>query len=99
MDCVCVHANETVILFEIIHFHIFCASNQEVIAGKCNVLCISNDSRNPQPSDEALKRADFVFCRTFDVGKREVCNEICDKIAGVEGLSSVFQKRKKFSVV
>ncbi|CAK9325620.1 unnamed protein product [Citrullus colocynthis] len=56
----------------------------EVIAGKCNVLCISNDSRNPQPSDEALKRADFVFCRTFDVGKREVCNEICDKIAGVE---------------
>ncbi|XP_038898911.1 protein ANTI-SILENCING 1 [Benincasa hispida] len=56
----------------------------EVIAGKCNVLCISNDSRNPQPSDEALKKADFVFCRTFDVGKLELCNEICDKIAGVE---------------
>ncbi|KAL4029683.1 hypothetical protein IC575_007903 [Cucumis melo] len=56
----------------------------EVLAGKCNVLCISNDSRNPQPSDEALKKADFVFCRTFDVGKQEVCSEICDKIAGVE---------------
>ncbi|XP_022982080.1 protein ANTI-SILENCING 1-like isoform X1 [Cucurbita maxima] len=56
----------------------------EVIAGKCSVLCYSNDSRNPRPSDEALKKADFVFCRTFDVGKLEVCNEICEKIAGVE---------------
>lgn len=83
--------------FLIIHVLIFCISNQEVLAGKCNVLCISNDSRNPQPSDEALKKADFVFCRTFDVGKQEVCSEICDKIAGVEGLSSLFQK--DFSIV
>lgn len=70
---------------------IYFVSNQEVIAGKCSVLCISNDSRNSRPSDEALKKADFVFCRTFDVGKQEVCNEICEKIAGVEGLSSVHQ--------
>ena len=74
------------LFFLIIYFHIFSVSNQEVIAGKCSVLCSSNDSRNPQPSDEALKKADFVFCRTFDVGKLEVCNEICEKIAGVEGL-------------
>lgn len=66
-----------------------------MIAGKCNVLCISNDSRNPRPSDEVLKKADFVFSRTFDVGKQEVCNDMCGKIAGIEGLISVSQKRKK----
>ncbi|KAG7024535.1 Protein ANTI-SILENCING 1, partial [Cucurbita argyrosperma subsp. argyrosperma] len=56
----------------------------EAIAGKCNVICISDDSRNPRPSDEELEKADFVFFRTFDVGKQEVCNDMCAKIAGVE---------------
>nr|GFB78405.1 protein anti-silencing 1 [Tanacetum cinerariifolium] len=39
----------------------------ESIAGPCNVVCVSKDCRNPQPSDEELKAADFVFYRTFSV--------------------------------
>ncbi|KAL2548385.1 bromo-adjacent-like proteiny (BAH) domain-containing protein [Forsythia ovata] len=39
----------------------------EAIAGKCNVVCISNDSRNPQPSVEEVQMADYVFYRLFDV--------------------------------
>ena len=89
--------SETVNFFLTTHFRIFCVSNQEAIAGKCNVICISDDSRNPRPSDEELEKADFVFFRTFDVGKQEVCNEMCAKIAGVEGSSSVFHNN--FSLV
>ncbi|XVE71072.1 hypothetical protein DITRI_Ditri10aG0120800 [Diplodiscus trichospermus] len=54
------------------------------IAGKCNVVCISKDSRNPQPSDEELQMADFVFCRTFNVGQCIILDKIDDKIAGVD---------------
>ncbi|KAJ1427567.1 Bromo adjacent-like proteiny [Sesbania bispinosa] len=57
----------------------------EVVAGKCNVVCISKDARNPQPSDEALEMADFVFYRFFDVGQQKVLDEIDDNIAGIEG--------------
>ncbi|KAG6770651.1 hypothetical protein POTOM_026340 [Populus tomentosa] len=56
----------------------------EAIAGKCNVVCSSKDSRNPQPSDEELQEADFVFYRTFDVGKCRILDKIDDKIAGIE---------------
>ena len=61
------------------------ASNQEAIAGKCNVVCSSKDSRNPQPSDEELQEADFVFYRAFDVGNCRVLDKIDGKIAGIEG--------------
>ncbi|CAH9122168.1 unnamed protein product [Cuscuta epithymum] len=41
----------------------------EAIAGKCNVVCISEDKRNRQPSEEELKAADYIFYRVFDVAK------------------------------
>ncbi|POO03908.1 Splicing factor-like protein [Trema orientale] len=56
----------------------------EAIAGKCNVICISKDIRNPQPTDEELQMADFVFCRTFDVGSLKVMDKIEDIIAGTD---------------
>ncbi|KAJ8751744.1 hypothetical protein K2173_025922 [Erythroxylum novogranatense] len=56
----------------------------EAIAGKCNVVCTSKDPRNPQPTDEELRNADFIFYRTFDVGRCEISDKIDDKIAGVE---------------
>ncbi|KAK7293714.1 hypothetical protein RJT34_16587 [Clitoria ternatea] len=56
----------------------------EAIGGKCNVVCISKDTRNPQPSDEAIQNAHFVFYRFFDVGRRKILDEIDDKIAGLE---------------
>lgn len=56
----------------------------EAIAGKCNVVCSSKDSRNPLPSDEELQEADFVFYRTFDVGNCRILDKIDDKIAGIE---------------
>ena len=59
---------------------------QESIAGKCDVVCISKDNRNPQPSDEELQRAEFVFFRTFDVGNFKISDKIDEKIAGIEGM-------------
>lgn len=56
----------------------------EAIAGKCNVVCISKDSRNPQPADEELQMADFVFYRTFDVGQCVISDKIDDTIAGTD---------------
>jgi hypothetical protein len=52
---------------------------------ECNVVCISKDARNPQPSDEIVRRAEFVFYRYFDVGERKIVEEIDDKIVGIEG--------------
>ncbi|KAK1550105.1 hypothetical protein Q3G72_013756 [Acer saccharum] len=56
----------------------------EAIAGKCNVICISKDSRNPQPSNEELQMSDFVFYRTFDVGHRQILDKMGEKVAGIE---------------
>ncbi|KAK1310491.1 hypothetical protein QJS10_CPA08g00323 [Acorus calamus] len=56
----------------------------EAIAGKCNVLCTSTDWRNPQPSEEELKKADYIFYRTFDVGTYGISDKIGDSIAGIE---------------
>ncbi|XP_027333093.1 protein ANTI-SILENCING 1-like [Abrus precatorius] len=63
----------------------------EAVAGKCNVVCISKDSRNPQPSDEALQMADYVFYRFFDVGNRKILGEIDDMIAGIP-VKNIFNK-------
>ncbi|KAI4377615.1 hypothetical protein MLD38_015213 [Melastoma candidum] len=56
----------------------------EAIAGKCNIVCISKDKRNPQPSNEDVEMADFVFSRAFDVGELKLKDTIDDKIAGLE---------------
>ncbi|EOA21929.1 hypothetical protein CARUB_v10002416mg [Capsella rubella] len=56
----------------------------EAISRKCYVVCTSKDVRNPQPSDEEIKSADFVFRRTFDVGIHKILEKIDDKIAGVD---------------
>ncbi|KDP34223.1 hypothetical protein JCGZ_07794 [Jatropha curcas] len=56
----------------------------EAIAGKCNVVCISKDSRNPPPSNEQLQMADFIFYLTFDVEFHVISDKIDDKIAGVD---------------
>ncbi|XP_004291217.1 PREDICTED: uncharacterized protein LOC101313862 [Fragaria vesca subsp. vesca] len=56
----------------------------EAIAGKCNVLCISKDKENPQPSDEELQKADFVFHRTFDVSQQKIMDKIEGKVADVD---------------
>lgn len=64
--------------------------NQEAISGKCNVVCTSKDSRNPQPSDEELQAADFIFFRAFDVGNRRILDKIEEKVAGIEGITFLF---------
>lgn len=56
----------------------------EAIAGKCNIICISKDERNHQPSDEELERADYVFYRTFDVGNFTISKELGENIAAIE---------------
>ncbi|KAE9609165.1 putative BAH domain-containing protein [Lupinus albus] len=57
----------------------------EALSGKCNVVCIAKDSRNPQVSDEELQDAEFVFSRFFDVGKRNILDKIDDdKVADTE---------------
>lgn len=58
--------------------------NQEAVAGKINVLCISKDSRNYQPTEEELELADYVFYRAFDVGLCTVLDKMDDKIGGLE---------------
>ncbi|XP_058112400.1 protein ANTI-SILENCING 1-like isoform X2 [Magnolia sinica] len=58
----------------------------EVIVGKCNVICTSKDTRNPQPSDDELRMADYIFYRTFNVGNYTISERIEDSIAGIEGM-------------
>ncbi|KAL8167882.1 hypothetical protein V2J09_009381 [Rumex salicifolius] len=53
----------------------------EAIAGKCNVVCISKDKRNRQPSPEELAMADFVFYRTFDVDKFTISDKLGEYIS------------------
>ncbi|KMT11799.1 hypothetical protein BVRB_5g105010 isoform A [Beta vulgaris subsp. vulgaris] len=56
----------------------------EAISGKCNVLCISKDHRNRQPSIEEFKTADYVFYRTFDVQYHTVSDMLGEKIATID---------------
>ncbi|CAH9072040.1 unnamed protein product [Cuscuta epithymum] len=64
----------------------------EAIAGKCNVVCISEDKRNRQPSEEELKAADYIFYRVFDVAKLTL-DQIGDSdiVGGLEGVSHMVQ--------
>ncbi|XP_026380596.1 protein ANTI-SILENCING 1-like [Papaver somniferum] len=56
----------------------------EAIAGKCNVICTSKDAKNPQPSEEEMKTADYVFYRTFNVNTFKISDKIDEKIATVQ---------------
>lgn len=67
--------------------HEFC---QEPIAGKCNVVCISTDNRNPQPSAKEIKMADYVFYRVFDVKSLTISDKMDDKVGGLEGMFIFF---------
>nr|XP_043626519.1 protein ANTI-SILENCING 1-like [Erigeron canadensis] len=77
----------------VLHNELFLASGQglglfninalETISGKCNVICTSNDGRNPKASMEGLKMSTYVFSRTFDVKECRISEIFPDKIAGV----------------
>ncbi|XP_058226793.1 protein ANTI-SILENCING 1-like isoform X3 [Rhododendron vialii] len=56
----------------------------EAICGKCNVVCTSKDKRNPQPSKEDLRMADYIFNRTFDVARCTISPIFPDVIAESE---------------
>ncbi|XP_059633112.1 protein ANTI-SILENCING 1-like [Cornus florida] len=65
----------------------------EAIAGKISVVCVSTDSRNPQPSVEELQMADYVFYRTFDVGHLTISDKMGDKVAGIE-VKFIFNRKE-----
>ncbi|XP_065866518.1 protein ANTI-SILENCING 1 [Euphorbia lathyris] len=48
------------------------------IIGKCNVVCASRDRRNPPPSEEQLRMADFIFYHCFDVGECRIVKKFAD---------------------
>ncbi|KAI8568806.1 hypothetical protein RHMOL_Rhmol02G0229100 [Rhododendron molle] len=66
----------------------------EAIAGKCNVVCISKDSRIPQPSEQELQMADYVFSRTFDVRHCTISDQMDDKVAGL-AVKVLFVKKEE----
>lgn len=64
----------------------------EAISGKCNVVCSSKDIRNPQPNEEELRMADYIFLRSFDVGTHIISDEFPSSIAGIE-VAHYFNRR------
>lgn len=54
--------------------------------GKCNVLCISSDPRNPRPFRNELRRTNYIFSRTFDTKLNIISEDFADAIAGIGGL-------------
>ncbi|GFP93937.1 hypothetical protein PHJA_001538000 [Phtheirospermum japonicum] len=81
----------------------------EAISGKCNVVCLSKLKRNPQPTEEELRMADYIFYRTFDVRKCTISEKFPCSIGGIEvdhffnmrkdAKSSVFAEPKAYSKV
>ncbi|KAI3707169.1 hypothetical protein L6452_25449 [Arctium lappa] len=65
----------------------------EAIAGQCNVVCVSKDHRNPQPSNEELKAADFIFYRTFDVQSCSILDKMEEKVGGLE-IEYIFNRKE-----
>ncbi|KAL2930137.1 Protein ANTI-SILENCING 1, partial [Bienertia sinuspersici] len=65
-------------------FAFFVEPLDEAIAGKCNVVCISKDERNRQPSIDEIKMAQYVFYRTFDVNTHAISDKLGEKIATIE---------------
>ncbi|XP_051137302.1 protein ANTI-SILENCING 1 [Andrographis paniculata] len=70
----------------------------EAIAGKCNVVCTSDDPRNRQPSAEELKMAHYVFYRTFDVKSCTISDQMGDTVGGLE-VKFVFNRRESICSV
>nr|XP_043618145.1 protein ANTI-SILENCING 1 [Erigeron canadensis]XP_043618152.1 protein ANTI-SILENCING 1 [Erigeron canadensis] len=69
----------------------------EAIAGPCNVVCISKDNRNPQPSDDELKAADFIFYRTFDVQSCTILDKMDNAVGGID-IKYVFNRKDGESI-
>ncbi|KAL8061819.1 hypothetical protein ABFS82_02G107800 [Erythranthe guttata] len=65
----------------------------EAISGKCNVTCSSKHKRNPQPSEEELRMADYIFYRTFDVAQCTISDKFPSSICGVE-VDHFFNRKK-----
>ncbi|XP_019092228.1 PREDICTED: protein ANTI-SILENCING 1-like [Camelina sativa] len=58
----------------------------DTIMGKCKIVCMSEDRRNPQPESSDLRRAKYVFSHTFDTRLKVLSNVFADAIAGIGGL-------------
>ncbi|CAN8269293.1 unnamed protein product [Cochlearia groenlandica] len=63
------------------------------VLGKCIVVCVSDDRRNPQPSRNELRNANYVFSRTFDTGLEIISEDFADVIAGIR-VDNFFNKRR-----
>ncbi|KAF4372412.1 hypothetical protein F8388_027085 [Cannabis sativa] len=72
---------------------LFNFNDAENVVGKCNVICTSDDKRNPQPSEEELRKAHYIYYRTFDVGKTEISEKFPDEICGSK-VEFFFNQRK-----
>ncbi|XP_031130550.1 protein ANTI-SILENCING 1-like isoform X4 [Ipomoea triloba] len=72
---------------------VFSLNPLENICGKCSVICISKDRRNPQPTEEESRKAKYVFFRAFDVKTRAISKIFPDVIAEVE-VKNYFNQRK-----
>nr|GMD07356.1 protein ANTI-SILENCING 1-like isoform X1 [Ipomoea batatas] len=72
---------------------VFSLNPLENICGKCSVICISKDRRNPQPTEEESRKAKYVFFRAFDVKTRTISKIFPDVIAEVE-VKNYFNQRK-----
>ncbi|XP_062089789.1 protein ANTI-SILENCING 1 [Humulus lupulus] len=68
-------------------------NNAEAVVGKCNVICTSDDKRNPQASEEELRKAHYIFYRTFDVDRTEISEKFPDEIGGTK-VEFFFNRRK-----
>ncbi|XWS20370.1 hypothetical protein CRYUN_Cryun31cG0095600 [Craigia yunnanensis] len=66
----------------------------ESIVGKCNVVCTSNDGRNPQASEADLRWADYFFCCHFDVAELAILDIFPDMVDGVK-VEHFFNKKKE----
>ncbi|XP_031284256.1 protein ANTI-SILENCING 1-like isoform X2 [Pistacia vera] len=70
----------------------------EAVIRKCNVLCASNDWRNPQASKQELSKADYIFSHTFDVAKLKIEESIPEEIDGVK-VEHFFNPKKDQALV
>lgn len=59
---------------------------KDTILGKCSVVCLSDDRRNPIPGRRELRDARYVFSRTFDTKLKIISADFADAIAGIKGL-------------
>ncbi|KAJ4893718.1 nucleic acid binding [Raphanus sativus] len=64
----------------------------DTILGKCSVVCLSDDRRNPIPGRRELRDARYVFSRTFDTKLKIISADFADAIAGIK-VESFFNKR------